>query len=328
MRETALEYLACPHCSSDLRLHVDAREGDHVMAGSLTCSADGHAFAIRAGVPRFATAVDAVETRTAAAFGWEWTRYRELAERYRQQFLDWLRPVDADFFHGKVVLEAGCGKGRHSALAATFGARAVIAMDLSDAVDAAFANTRDTPSIHVVQADLKMPPTGRAFDFAFSIGVLHHLPVPEAGFHAMVSRLRPGGRISVWVYGRENNGWIVHGITPIRERITSRMPFPLLNLVAGMLTVPLFLITRGLYGPTGGRLLGLRLPYGPYLSYIAPFPFREQHSIVFDHLVAPVAHYLRREEVSAWFADAGLADVHVEHHNANSWRAFGRVPAG
>src|SRR5205085_5694345 len=102
--------------------------------------------------PRFAMDVGAVEERTAEAFGYEWTRYSELAERYRQQYLDWLRPVTADFFKGKAVLEGGCGKGRHTALAAEFGARDVVAMDLSEAVESAFANTRKLENVHVVQA--------------------------------------------------------------------------------------------------------------------------------------------------------------------------------
>jgi SAM-dependent methyltransferase len=327
LRETALEYLACPDCGSDLQLQAATREGDHVMEGRLTC-VDGHAFAIRAGVPRFATDVDETETRTADAFGWEWTHYRELAARYRQQFVDWIRPVGPEFFHGKAVLEGGCGKGRHTALAAEFGARAVLAMDLSRAVDAAFANTRDMPAVHIVQADLKRPPAKQVFDYAFSVGVLHHLPQPEDGFHALVSRVRPGGHVSAWVYGREGNGWIVYGITPVREAVTSRLPHRIVDGIAGLLTVPLFLATRFIYGPLKGRIAGVTLPYGPYLSYIAPFPFREQRSIVFDHLVPPVAHYLRRDEFGGWFARARLEGVRIEHHNGNSWRGFARVPSG
>ena len=90
--------------------------------------------------------------------------------------------------------------------------------------------------------------------------------------------------------------------------------------------LPLWLGTKLLYGPTHGSVAGVKLPYGDYLSYIAPFPFREQRSIVFDHLVAPVAYYIRRDEFEGWFARAGLQDVVIEHHNSNSWRGFGKVP--
>jgi SAM-dependent methyltransferase len=326
MKDALLPILACPHCQGDLRLEVTRRDATDVMEGSLTCTGCAHSYPVTRGVPRFAEEQSEVQEQTAAAFGYEWTRYSELAARYRKQFLDWLRPVEESFLQGKNVIEGGCGKGRHTALAAEFGAKAVVAIDLSEAVDAAYANTRHLPNAHIVQGDLNFPPVKRVFDYAFSIGVLHHLPDPERGFHALVSRLVPGGAISAWVYGREGNGWIVHVVTPIREHVTSHLPHTLLDALSGVLTVPLFAATKLLYRPTRDNAVGKALPYGPYLSYIADFPFREQRSIVFDHLVAPVAYYLRRDEFAGWFERARLAEVVIEPHNANSWRGFARVP--
>lgn len=326
MRERLLDCLVCPDCGVRLDLTAGRREGEHVMEGSLSCTACDRSFPVRGGVPRMAGGVPQLEERTAQAFGYEWTRYSELADRYRQQFLDWIRPVDASFFDGRTVLEGGCGKGRHTALVAEFGAKDVVAVDLGHAVDAAFDNTKHLPNAHIVQADLKRPPLRRVFDFAFSIGVLHHLPDPEEGFHALVSRVRPGGSVSAWVYGRENNGWIVHIVSPLREHVTSRLPHALLDVLSAAITVPLFLATRLVYGPARGRLAGMRLPYGEYLAYIAPFPYREQRSIVFDHLVAPVAYYIRHEEFAAWFERAGLESPRIEHHNGNSWRGHARIP--
>jgi len=322
MKRRLLEYLACPSCSGDLELGVTATDGDEIMEGGLRCGRCQQTYPISRGVPRFAELMGDIEHKTAQAFGYEWTNYSELGERYRQQFLDWVRPVTADFFKGKTVLEGGCGKGRHTALVAGFGARDVVALDLSHAVDAAFTNTRQLPNAHIVQADLTRPPVKPIFNHAFSIGVLHHLPDPERGFQALVSRLAPGGAISAWVYGREGNGWVVHLVTPVRERVTSKLPYTLLDPISTIITVPLSLATRLIYGPLKGR----GLPYGAYLSYIAKFPFREQRHIVFDHLVAPVACYLRRGEFAGWFERAGLEQVRIEHHNANSWRGFARLP--
>jgi hypothetical protein len=156
--------------------------------------------------------------------------------------------------------------------------------------------------------------------------VLHHLPDPERGFRALVSRLKPGGAVSAWVYGREGNGWIVHLVSPLREKVTTRLPYGALDALSGALTVPLYAATKLLYGPARGTPAARALPYEPYLGYISDFPFREQRSIVFDHLVAPVAFYVRQDEFAGWFQRAGLDDVTIQHHNANSWRGFGRVP--
>ena len=326
MKETLLPLLACPHCEGDLTLNAERRDAAEIMEGSLACATCSRTFPIVRGVPHFADEQSEVQEKTAEAFGYEWTRYSELAARYRKQFLDWLRPVDETFFKGKRVLEGGCGKGRHTALAAEFGVDAIVSIDLSEAVDAAYANTRHLANAHIVQGDLNKPPVKRVFDYAFSIGVLHHLPDPERGFHALVSKLKPGGAISAWVYGREGNGWIVHVVTPIREHVTSHLPHAMLDGLSGLITVPLFAATRLLYRPTRNNAIGKALPYGAYLSYIADFPFSEQRSIVFDHHVEPVAFYIRRNEFEGWFKRAGLERVTIQAHNANSWRGFAHKP--
>jgi len=151
---------------------------------------------------------------------------------YEQQFLDWISPIEPAFFEGKLVLDAGCGIGRHAFFAARYGAKDVVAMDLSAAVETAFRNIGRLPNAHVIQADILAPPFARAagkgaFDFIYSIGVLHHLPDPEAGFRSLVRCLRPGGTFFGWVYGYENNALVHRVIDPVRRRVTSRLPPPL-----------------------------------------------------------------------------------------------------
>lgn len=326
MKHGALEFLACPDCHADLELTGAQMDGQEIMTGTLACTGCALRYPVSGGIPRFTELHSRGHEETAQAFGYQWKRYSEMDARYRRQFLDWIRPVEEDFFDGKVVLEGGCGKGRHTMLAAEFGARAVLAIDLSEAVDAAFANVRHLPNAHVIQADLNHPPVKPVVDYAFSVGVLHHLPDPERGFRALVSRLSPGGHVSAWVYGREGNGWIVHLVTPARERVTSRLPYRVLGPLAHVLTMPLWAATQLLYRPTRGTALGRALPYNGYLGYIADLGFREQRTIVHDHLIAPIAFYLRQDEFAAWFERAGLDGVRIEHHNGNSWRGFAQMP--
>jgi SAM-dependent methyltransferase len=185
-----------------------------------------HAFRILRGIPRFADleTIDADKQATAKGFGWSWQEFSHEDKKYAEQFLDWIAPVRPEFFKDKVVLEGGCGKGRHTHRVAGWGARDIVAVDLSDAVEVAFASTREIQNAHIIQADIYRLPLRRAFDYAFSVGVLHHLPDPRAGFRSLVSKVKPGGHASAWVYGAENNEWIVRLVNPFREYITSRMP--------------------------------------------------------------------------------------------------------
>lgn len=121
------------------------------------------------------------------------------------------RTGSCGIFKDKLVLEAGCGKGRHTLLAASWGAREVIGIDLSAAVETAFAATREMENVHIVQADIYRLPLARVFDYAFSVGVLHHLPDPRAGFQSLAAAVKEGGHVSAWVYGAENNEWITRG---------------------------------------------------------------------------------------------------------------------
>ena len=301
------------------------------MEGELSCEGCAQKFAIVRGVPRFAdlAEIEPDKAATAAGFGWEWQHFTHDEELYEDQFLGWIAPVRPEFFKDKLVLEGGCGKGRHTQLAARWGAKDVVGIDLSEAVETAFAATRDLENAHIIQADIYKLPLRRVFDYAWSVGVLHHLPDPRAGFFALAAKVKPGGHISAWVYGAENNEWITRFVNPVRERLTSRLnPRTLLHLSkipAALMYTATKLIYRPLNRSAGGTAIARHLFYNDYLNAISAFGWREQHSIVFDHLVAPTAFYIPRTEFESWWRDLQVKGYQITWHNKNSWRGFGQI---
>jgi SAM-dependent methyltransferase len=297
------------------------------MEGELRCGACGSSFPITSGIPRFANLahVESDKRATAEGFGWQWQHFTQDDDRYAEQFLGWIAPVTPDFFRDKVVLEAGCGKGRHTQLAARWGAREVIGIDLSGAVETAFAATRSLPNAHVIQGDIYHLPLARKFDYAFSVGVLHHLPDPRGGFMSMASKVKPGGHVSAWIYGAENNEWITRFVNPVREKFTSRIDQRVLLQLSKLPTACLYLATKLIYRPLNknGSSLAKHLFYNDYLNSLTDFGWREQHNIVFDHLVAPTAFYISHDEFETWWHDLGARDVSISWHNKNSWRGTG-----
>jgi SAM-dependent methyltransferase len=327
-----LEQLACPACGSPLRVGVsEVTAGEDLREGELFCEPAGHRWPVRAGIPRLVPSdLPLLQRQTAEAFGWEWTHFVEQHSQFEQQFLDWLYPIEPDFFRGKVVLDAGCGTGRHAYFAAEYGAREVVALELSEAVETAARVLEPFGQAHVVQGDLLGPPLrtvadGGGFDLIYTVGVLHHLPDPQEGFRSLVGYLRPGGTIAVWVYGHENNGFVRHVVEPLR-RLTTRMPPSVLRGVAWPLGVAFHAVARGIYRPLAETRVGRALPLGEYLASVADFSFRHNYAIVYDQLAAPTARYIRGEELRSWFADAGLEAVELSHRHGNSWRARGRLP--
>jgi SAM-dependent methyltransferase len=150
---------------------------------------------------------------------------------------------------------------------AQFGAREVIGVDLSEAVDVAFANTRDLEHAHVVQGDIFHMPVVRDFDLAFSIGVLHHTPDPASAFAVLADLVKPGGTVACWVYGRENNGWIVNAVDPVRIGLTSRLPSSAVRALSFGLTSALFAGIGLVYQPASK--LGIKPFYSDYMTTCA-----------------------------------------------------------
>jgi SAM-dependent methyltransferase len=327
MRERLLEWLVCPACESGLTLCDAVGRGGRIAEGALRCERCRALYPIVRGIPRMVPdGVGTAAAATAERFGYEWTRFAEIRPEYREQFLGWIAPVKPDDFAGRRVVDGGCGKGRHLRLAAEFGAKDVIGIDLGPAVEAAARNTEGLEAVHVVQGDLTRPPLRRGtMDVVYSIGVLHHLPEPVEGFRALARLLTPGGRFVAWCYAREGNGWVLALVDPVR-RLTSRLPLGAVSALAATLTVPLWATLRIVYGPARSRpALRRVLPYASYLSDLAVFPFREVHSIAFDQLLAPVAHYMPRSEVERCFVESGVRLASLRFHHANSWAATGTV---
>jgi tetratricopeptide (TPR) repeat protein/2-polyprenyl-3-methyl-5-hydroxy-6-metoxy-1,4-benzoquinol methylase len=103
------------------------------------------------------------------------------------------------------LLIAGCGTGGHSILAAKrFRDARVLAIDLSLS-SICYAKRKalemGVTNIDHAQADiLRLGDLTRTFDVIESVGVLHHLGDPLAGWRTLLSLLRPGGFMRLGFY--------------------------------------------------------------------------------------------------------------------------------
>ena len=101
------------------------------------------------------------------------------------------------------ILIAGCGTGQRSiAMAQKFGVRHLLAVDLSLA-SLGYAKRKSEAlglEIAYAQADILELESARQFDLIESLGVLHHLADPWAGWEKLLSLLRPGGFMLLGLY--------------------------------------------------------------------------------------------------------------------------------
>jgi SAM-dependent methyltransferase/uncharacterized protein YbaR (Trm112 family) len=344
LKYTMVQWLACPQCRGvDLSLKTtrveqrlrftadvlaegeesseDARRAvDEVMEGALTCGGCGLVYPIRDGVPRMMPSGSEVGPATQHRF----TDFDTAVPEWEREFLDIAKPLVPTSFLGKIVLDAGCGFGRHAFFAARYGAE-VIALDSSaDAIDATRRNTEKLANVHVVQGDIYNPPFREGvFDLTYSFGVLHHLDEPREAFKVLSRTLRPGGRLSLFVYGpRQGAAAAVNGAL---RGVTADLAPEKLEMVSRG-------IARGLrvFSHTPYRLLR-HIPIASTVVKHLPvhdhhqWPFGVVVADIYDRLRIPVKHWFTGETLESWLADEGYADVQVTRRvrNNETFRATG-----
>lgn len=205
MRPSLLDLLVCPDCPGEpgLTLSGHETEGDEIVAGTLHCPACRQEWPVRDGIPRFVPSHEDY----GGNFAYEWQRWGQVQiDRLAGHHLSTSRFLadsrwSPDWPRDRLILDAGCGAGRFTDVAATLGAR-VIAVDLSGAVTAARANTRDQGDrVEVIQASLfRLPFRAGTFDGVFCMGVIQHTPDPERVIRRLPHHLKPGGRLAYNFY--------------------------------------------------------------------------------------------------------------------------------
>ena len=316
MRETLLAELVCPDCGGDLALREPHISHGHIEEGALDCKGCSKRYPIEHGVPVFVPHEDREDVvQTTSGFARNWDEYNDVIldneELNDELFRDWILPVDPATFEGKLVLEPGCGMGRWLRVAAKYSPRMLIGVDYSSIAYTAARNVRELANVHVIRADIRRLPLKKRVELTYCLGVVHHTPEPEKTFDELTKVIAPNGSMIVWVYGKEGNGWIHSVVTPLRTRVTSRLPHRLLGWISMALAVPLY----------AGAALAVRLPlpYREYLRHLARYPFRYMSHIIYDHLVPEIAHYLSREELERWAQKHDLR-YELSQRNGNSWR--------
>jgi SAM-dependent methyltransferase/uncharacterized protein YbaR (Trm112 family) len=359
MRPSLLPLLRCPTCVAHVDLEVFAANDDDIAEGVLRCRTCRAAYPVIDHIPRMLPDDLAGEMRalnrafflrhpgllpqagpagrvsesahalrrTFRSFSFQWNTFGDMYGFWEENFLDYVQPLTAEFFPGKLGLDAGCGFGRHLHWATRYGAE-MVGLDLSEAVLAASRNNR-SPRTHVVQGDIYRPPFAPGtFDLVYSIGVLHHLPDPEGAFRSLVPYVKPGGALLAWIYGPR--GGVSEAMTRLLRRFTTRMDYRLLYALCVAIAAGLRVLSHYPYralsslSPLAG--LARMLPLHDHHRY----PFKVVVADAFDRLSVPLVRYYTDDDLRGWLQAAGLVDGQLlrRFRNNESWRVFGRVRSG
>jgi SAM-dependent methyltransferase len=271
--------------------------------------------AVRGGIPRFVP-----DSGYAASFGEQWARYRRVQlDSVTGKPLSRDRLVAGtgwrlDELRGERVLEVGCGAGRFTEVLAAAGAE-VLAVDSSEAVDAAAETVAGAANVRLAQADLfDLPFAPGSFDRVLCYGVVQHTPDPRAAFLAVAAMVRPGGLLAVDVYRKAE--YVDRWSSKLLWRpLTTRLPRTWLRRAVEWY-VPRWLSvdTRLARVPKLGRFLVAVVPCWNYTGLLPLSPQELRAWAVLDTFDALSPRHDRPqtvEAVRAWCEDAGLVEVDV-----------------
>jgi SAM-dependent methyltransferase/uncharacterized protein YbaR (Trm112 family) len=353
MRENLLKWLICPVCEHEFKLEVISCNEDEIEEGGLECRCD-QKFPIISGVPRLvcdglreeleqlypdfftrnselidskrkSDKVGVIERKKATMdrFGYEWLNF---SDYNCDNFEPFISPLPDDFFKGKLGLDVGCGAGRHALQVNQRGAE-IIAIDLSQAVDAAQKNNIANKQVHIIQADVyNLPFKPGIFDFIYSLGVLHHLPEPEKGYRALLPFLCDGGSLFIWLYAFSSRKIALEILRVVAQRLSNhnirRMAY-ICNLIDYGIFINLFRVLQKIpvLNHWVRRYTPLRI-----IEY-ANHGFRVSYTDWFDRLSAPITNYFKEDEMKVWLEHCQLENTRLLLEGDSWWWLYGERKA-
>ena len=167
------------------------------------------------------------------------------------------------------------------------------------------------------------PIPNASLDFAYSLGVLHHLPDTAAGLASCVRKLKPGAPFLLYLYYRFDNrpGWyrVAWLITNLARVVISRLPYGLRYWTSQ-------LIAACVYWPAArfarlARVLGIRATHFP-LQFYSDKPFYVMRTDALDRFGTRLERRFTRAEIERMMYSAGLRAIEFSYEEP-FWCAVG-----
>ncbi|MCU0679499.1 MAG: class I SAM-dependent methyltransferase [Planctomycetes bacterium] len=268
------------------------------------------------------------DKKTADAFADSWNNLPSGSIYTREQFTDWLAPLEEADVKDKTVLELGCGNASLMVHMAKWEPARLAGCDLGDSVITAEKNMSglDFKNWEIIKADL-VSYRGPGYDLVYCIGVLHHLKDPFQGFTAVLENTKPGGRFHCWVYAEEGN-WVIINIVDRIRKVASKLPWWLTKyFIATPLVFPYYVYAKILNAFKGIKSLKY-LPLYEYSLWISQRNFVFFRHVAFDQLGTPQTAYLSRQVIEDWLkrkqAEIDPDSLYIIFRNGNSWKFGGK----
>ncbi|NOT51416.1 MAG: class I SAM-dependent methyltransferase [Chitinophagaceae bacterium] len=270
-----------------------------------------------------------IDHKTVSSFGVEWNAFHGFSELDLQYTGDmYFDIVTKEMLNDQsTVIDIGCGSGRWiKYLDGRY--KKVIGLDPSEAIFAADKLLGKNDKVELVRSSTDhIPFPDGYFDFAYSLGVLHHIPDTEKALVDSVRKVKSGGHFLVYLYYRfENRPFyfrIFYWLSNLVRRGVCKLPHRLkkgvCNFLAVILYMPFVLLCRFL------RFIGVP----EKIRFHIPLQAYEKQSFYIirndslDRFGTPLEQRFSTKQITAMMTKAGLTDIRFSD-KIPFWHAVGR----
>ncbi len=256
-----------------------------------------------------------VDTKTVGGFGLEWAAFDQsgLIEIEKKQIFN-------DYFSifpwgnlpsNAVGADIGCGSGRWASIVAP----RVGFLHLIDASEQALevarknlGNIANCTFGHASVAEL--PFEDGSLDFAYSLGVLHHVPDTAAAIASIAVKMKRGAPLLLYLYyAFDNRSWwyrAVWKLSDLTRKIVSTMPFGaksiLCEIIAALVYWPMARCAKQL------AAMG-KMPMGWPLAYYRDKSFYVMRTDALDRFGTRLEQRFSKGQIECMLREAGMIDV-------------------
>jgi len=192
-----------------------------------------------------------IDPEVAAGFGKEWSTFRQGSEELSKADRE---AIFQSYFHifpwnelppDPVGMDVGCGSGRWSVMVAPRVGYLHLLDASADALAVARANLAgaENTCFHLASVG-EIPLEDNSLDFAFSLGVLHHVPDTAAAIRDVASKLKSGAPFLIYLYYALDNrpSWYrgLWRLSNIFRIVISRLPVKLRLAVSQLIAVAVY----------------------------------------------------------------------------------------
>jgi SAM-dependent methyltransferase len=271
-----------------------------------------------------------IDRDVVAGFGHEWSTFRQSESD--------ISPADREaifqsYFHifpwnklpaDPVGIDVGCGSGRWSVMVAPKIGHLHLLDASADALAVARHNLANAANVSFHLASVgNIPLDDNSLDFAFSLGVLHHVPDTAAAIRSIASKLRIGAPFLIYLYyALDNRPWWYRAIwrlSNILRVIISALP-PTIRLIISQI------IALAVYWPMA-RLAALVERAGLSPAAIPLESYRHRRFYVmrtdaYDRFCTSLEQRFTRLQIEQMLTGAGFDDINFSE-KVPYWCAVG-----